>query len=229
MDNTTGNSHVITSTQVCIHESLIDSVSDYPTELYRRPIAQYSKDTFDTIMTWIEENQTSEQRIILDMCCGIGESSFHLASKYPDSLIIGIDKSVSRLERKNKFKEELPQNVLLMRGELLDLWFLFAQAVQEGKVSFYKQYILYPNPYPKKHHYKKRWHGNPIAPFIFQTCPNIEVRSNWKIYMDEFKAVSEYFNAGLGSVYKFEPNTFITPFEKKYSLSGQALYGLQRN
>ena len=83
-----------------------------------------------------------------------------------------------------------------------------------------------PNPYPKKHHYKKRWHGNPIAPFLFQTCPNIEIRSNWKIYIEEFKAVGEALGLNFSEVKSFNPVNFLTPFEKKYHHSGQELYQL---
>ena len=53
----------------------------------------------------------------------------------------------------------------------------------------------------------------------------LELRSNWKIYVEEFaEATKVYFPDQKILVEEYEPDQFLTPFEKKYFLSGQKLY-----
>lgn len=215
-------SRAVTSNQNGVHKDFDRILDRMDLSSYQRPISDFSYETFQNILTWIEKFER-DRDIILDMGCGVGESSFHLALEYPDKLIVAIDKSVSRLERKSNFKVDAPTNLLIVRGELLDLWYLFATAEKFPKSRIIKQYILYPNPWPKSKHIRRRWHANAIAPFIFQIDSEIELRSNWKIYAEEFFEAARYF--------EFEPVLdVITPekpislFETKYQHSGHELY-----
>lgn len=215
------NSKKVTSNQIGIHEELIEITSRYNKDNFQRPIAEHSLDNMNIIM---QKARNYAERVVLDMGCGIGESTYKLSLKYPDSLVVGIDRSHDRLDRKNHFKKKLPENCLLLRGELQDIWYLLNQPAYKS-LNIVKQYILYPNPYPKKKHIQKRWHGNPISSFIFnlRQAP-IEIRSNWHIYIDEFCEVA------LSHGYEFsrselnDMGEYMTPFEKKYLLSGQKVY-----
>lgn len=215
-------SNIVTSNQPGPHEDLCDILSNYSTSEYKRPPSDFSIKDFSTLVNWI--NESSGLGVILDMGCGVGESSYHLAIKNPDALIVGVDKSISRLERKNDFKGELPKNLYLMRGELLDLWYLFFASIHKLNKPIIKQYILYPNPWPKKKHIKRRWHGNPIFPFILKLNCEVELRTNWKIYLDEFIIASEQFEFKTILNEQFLPINFISPFEKKFMDSQQILY-----
>lgn len=214
------NSKVVTSNQTDIHDDLGDILSRYTFDKYQRPIAEHSLKTLGEIKSWIKEKGSRE--LILDMGCGTGESSFHLAQKYPDKLILGIDKSLSRLERNNTFKADLPANVKLMRGELLDMWYLLYQHKLE--LNIFKQYILYPNPWPKKKLVKRRFHANPIWPFLINLATRGELRTNWEIYAREFEFVAKNSGVDESQLSSFIPKAAISNFELKYHQSGHPLY-----
>jgi tRNA G46 methylase TrmB len=130
-------------------------------------------------------NHDFTKYVILDSGCGVGLSSVTLAHKYPNLPIIAIDRSFVRLS-KNKFSnysshsssftaststssateeevEEVPNtnllgptNLFMVRAELADFWYLVCH-FSDWCVK--EHYILYPNPYPKNKHLRRRWHG----------------------------------------------------------------------
>lgn len=116
--------------------------------------------------------------VILDSGCGRGRSSVHLAKTNPDVVVIGLDRSEARLSKNyhsesNMFasddsetseaelaymeeqRKSLP-NLLLLRAELVDFWYLMWKHCDW---TVQKHYHLYPNPYPKPKHLSRRWHG----------------------------------------------------------------------
>lgn len=214
------NSKIVTSNQVDVHEDLIEILERNQNSSYFRPIAEHSKQTFSELLNWIQND--SNKQIILDMGCGTGESSYHLAMQNPTKLIIGIDKSLDRLERNNEFKRSLPANMKLVRGELLDLWYLFY--LNKDELNIYKQYILYPNPWPKKKLVKRRFHANPIFPFLIQVAPRGELRTNWKIYACEFQVACEYLGLKQNQLELYQTDQPLTAFELKYTQSHHQLY-----
>lgn len=157
--------------------------------------------------------------LILDSCCGTGMSTQKLAILYPDHFVLGIDKSSHRL---GKTHEKNGENFLYIRGDVIDYWRL----IEKAKWSIEKHFIFYPNPYPKAEHFKRRFHGHPIFPTLLILSPYLEIRSNWKLYLEEFQLA-----CNLGEGIKSELNNFysakaMTLFEKKYLTAGQALYNL---
>ena len=211
----------VTSQQKDIHENLISTLEKYDSHHYQRPIADFS---IETLRICLDKAKTFDNKIILDLGCGTGESSFHLAQKYTEALVIGIDKSIDRLDRNNSFKKNLPKNCMLVRGELLDLIYLFNQESIKRNISIIKIYILYPNPWPKAKHFKRRFACNPVTPFLFKIpCP-VEIRSNWKVYLLEMNAAATFFNRPKASVESFRPEKTITAFERKYLESNQQLF-----
>ena len=210
----------VTSKQIAPHDDLEKILARYDINNYQRPVAPFSQKTWEEILKIIKG-----KKVIFDFGCGIGKSTFVIARENPDCLVIGIDKSFSRIDRQNRFKANLPQNAHLFRGELLDLIPLVYQ--QQNLFALVKVFFLYPNPWPKPHLVKRRFHVSPIAPFIFRlNCPIIS-RSNWKLYLEEFECVSKIFGRNKTELLQLELNSFLTPFEKKYALSGQDLYELK--
>ena len=213
-----GNSRVVISNQVGMHPDLHELVSKHLTTRFAKPYQPHSVDAFQRCQQVIQQHQ---KPLILDSGCGIGMSTAAIAQQYPDHWVIGIDRSSNRLNRNQQDPSFLVDgNKILIRADLEDFWRL---AVEQGW-TLAKHYLLYPNPYPKKKHIQRRWHGHPVFSALLALGGDIELRSNWPIYLEEFVQAVEIANYGKGSVQRFTPSSFLTPFEKKYFDSNQALY-----
>lgn len=211
------SSKIIVSNQAGIHENLASIVRKHLESEYRKPVADHTKRAFAAVCARLED--VPARPIILDACCGVGDSSRALAAQFPDHWVVGIDKSESRImrERPTLFRD----NLILMRADLVDFYRL---AVEAGW-TLTRHYVLYPNPYPKSVHIKRRWHGSPVFPYMLKLGGAFEMRSNWCLYLEEFAAALEI--AGHSSrLESFEADEPLTAFERKYSESGQPLYRL---
>lgn len=222
-NNISGNSRIVTSNQDGVHPDLEMTVSKYVAENYQRPVADYCLGLLEEIK---QKQQAIGGKLILDSGCGTGVSTYNLAELYPNDLVVGIDQSDFRLN-KNKTEREAQlttKNVLLLRANVIDLWLLMA----ENNWQIDRHYLFYPNPWPKKKHLQRRWHGHPVFPTLLKLGGKLELRSNWKLYVDEFCRAVEVATGKEGSVelLDFIENP-ITPFEKKYQLSKQSLYRYQ--
>ena len=160
-----------------------------------------------------------DRPLILDAGCGVGLSTRRLAERFADQAVIGIDRSADRLSRDHG---PLPDNALLVRADLVDFWRL-ALAADWRPV---RHYLLYPNPYPKAAHLKMRWHGHAVFPVILALGGRLELRSNWKLYVEEFALALELAVGVSAAVEPHAPVECLTPFEQKYHASGQPLWRL---
>ena len=218
---TEGNSRSITTNQLGLHEDLDKEVQKHLTSEFKKPFAEFSKQLFSELDTQVNEFMNKGGKgVILDSCCGIGESSFYHAQQNPDYLVIGIDKSEHRLD-KFQHHYDKSNNLILARGDLNDLWRLIANA--NWPIS--EHFILYPNPWPKAKHLGRRWHGAPVFSYIPKIGGKLTLRSNWDIYVKEFQRALEL--AGIHCEAKpYASDEAITPFERKYWASGQKSYQL---
>ncbi|WP_440874942.1 tRNA (guanine(46)-N(7))-methyltransferase TrmB [Thalassotalea sp. PLHSN55] len=213
-----GDSKAIISNQPGVHEKLDEIVRKHLAHRSKKPYQAHTEQAFNE-MNAIVENFDGE--IILDSCCGVGQSTRILAKQNPDALVIGIDKSAHRINR-NIDDVWQADNYHLIRADLNDFYRLVAAA--NWPVS--KHYILYPNPWPKAKHIQRRWHGSAVFPEIISIGSEIILRSNWPIYLQEFQqAAAIAGRAGqLTQVNEAEP---LTPFEAKYQASGQTCWQLR--
>ena len=220
------NSRIPTSAQTGIHEhlpTLLDRHRDSP---FRKPYTDYNRAAFAASMER-RERVAPAAPLILDSCCGVGESSIALALEFPEHYVIGVDQSADRLARRiaDKSAERLPENVDLVRADLVDYWRL----LQAEGVRLARQYLLYPNPWPKIGHLARRWHGHPVFPSMLALGGDFECRSNWPIYVEEMaRAITLATGRGVVvEAYAPEPTQVLTPFERKYLASGHALSRLR--
>ena len=154
--------------------------------------------------------------LIFDSFCGVGESTIAIASQHPQALVIGIDKSLARLD---KHPDSELKNYHLLRADVEDFWRLAVDA--NWKLS--QHYLLYPNPWPKSSHFKRRVHGSPLFPSLLALGGKLELRSNWQIYVEEFAQAANIAGHAC-QVQTIDPPNPITPFERKYQQSGQVLW-----
>jgi tRNA (guanine-N7-)-methyltransferase len=192
--------------------------------VFKKPIPDFSQEAYKVLEGFVD-SFSDKREIILDLCCGVGESSFHFAQKYKESIIVGVDKSADRIERKNEFKKNLPKNLLILRADIIDIIRLLAKSKLSERVS--KVFLLYPNPYPKTTQFQKRWHGHGVFPYLMKFDASIEVRSNWEIYLKEFLMAANCYKNFEVLLETFVPSPILTPFERKFFDSKQLLYKLE--
>ena len=213
------NSRSITTNQAGVHEKLEEVVLRHLRAEFKKPIAAHTQAAFDEVNAKV---QAFNGAIILDSCCGVGESTANLAKLHPDALVIGIDKSAHRLDKHDvEYKQTDSGQYILVQADLNDFWRL----VQQAKWQPTHHYLLYPNPWPKSKHLQRRWHGGAIFPTIVAIGGKLELRSNWKIYVEEFAAALA-LTGHQAAVELYQAEQSITPFERKYWASGQQSHRL---
>ena len=215
------NSRKISDAQQGIHKNLEKVVRKHCENPNKKPISQHTQAAFDKVAPEIEASLLKHTPLIFDSFCGTAMSSKIIAENNPQALVIGIDRSTVRLAKTSN--NDLPRNLILVQAECADFWTL---AYRAGW-TLLKHTILYPNPYPKSKHLKRRWHAHPAYPVLLALGGEVELRTNWKVYADEFCAALEYANkpdAICSGVKIIDPEQAMTLFEKKYQQSGQVLY-----
>lgn len=235
----------VTSNQDDIYKDLETVVRKYATTDFLRPVADHTQKAFAETEFFIEEfyaihggkNKAAKtQTVILDSGCGTGESTLHLARRFPQFPVIGIDKSALRLNRAGKRQssgqDEVPPNVFWVRAELLDFWKLALNMVKTGRWQIPYHALFYPNPWPKQSEATRRFHLHPIFPTLMQLSTSIELRTNWEIYAREFAKASETLAKILPEAFpfaqikcsEFSPQEAQTAFERKYKEARQQLW-----
>ena len=213
------NSKVVTTNQIGVHERLDDIVLRNLNNPFCKPIADHTQVAFDQVTEWLN-GRTGE--MILDSCCGIGESSRHLANRYPEASVIAVDRSAHRLSKHdNCFTGEL-DNLLFVRADLIDFWRLAVAA--QWRLA--KHFILYPNPYPKSAQVQRRWHASPVFSDLLALGGGLTVRSNWQLYIEEFVRALE-LTGRESSVQLYCADQPMSAFERKYWESGQQSWQCQ--
>lgn len=206
----------VTSNQSGIHPNLAATVTKHLRHHFQKPYAQHNVDAFNTACAWLAQRS---KPIILDSFCGTGESSRQLARQFPNSVIIGVDKSAARLQRHQVDHEHPLDNYLLVRADVDDFWRLAAEANWQLQQHF----LLYPNPWPKSAQLQYRAHGSAVFPALLRLGGNLTLRSNWKLYIEEF-ACALTIAGNTAETTSYVPTETITAFERKYHLAGQPLW-----
>ena len=154
--------------------------------------------------------------IVLDNGCGNGFSSFWLAKKNPQAIIFGVDRA------KRFVSNKLPPNLIFARAELAQLWKL----LWEREIEISKSFLLYPNPWPKSKHLRRRWHAHPAFKYLTCITKYLEIRTNWKIYGEEAYSALKLLTNNEITFTEFLPAPPISLHEKKYTVSGHCLFRL---
>jgi tRNA G46 methylase TrmB len=213
-----GNSRGITTSQVGVHDKLDDLVVKYRESENKRPVSAHTQTAFDEVCDWLSDYDGD---VILDSCCGVGESTANLASANPHARVIGIDKSALRVDKHAHYQVQ-SDNYRVIRADVNDFWRL----VQQSNWNITQHYLLYPNPYPKKTQVQKRWHGSAAMVDLMAITPNIEVRSNWLVYLMEFAQAAKHYGL-VSDLVEVTGDMHMTPFERKYRSSGQSCWKLK--
>lgn len=215
----TGNSRPVYSQQAGISNQLPVLVRKHLQTQFKKPLHPFSIKLFEQLQRAIAD---AGMPVILDSGCGNGDSSLQLATRYPEHMVVGIDKSQHRLNKYLRGEASYRKdNLLLARADLVDTW---RQIAADGW-QIDKHFLLYPNPWPRPDQVKRRWHGHPVFPTLIAVSKRIELRTNWQIYACEFKQALAI--AGIDAVInKLTADTYNSPFERKYHVSQHELFQL---
>jgi len=108
------------------------------------------KDFLETILTkniLLDKNNLN----LLDIGSGSGENSIFLSKKFPISKIIACDNfKDGNLNLCNSIKLNNTKNILIYNGNVLEIFDRIDEKI------FDSVWILFPDPWPKKRHYKRR-------------------------------------------------------------------------
>ena len=236
-----GNSREVNSNQSEIAAELQKVILRHIEAPWRKPISGHTAGVWQELKPILLSELDAGVPWILDSGCGTGESSRNLADLFPKALVIGVDQSISRLssgcrslERSGSPMVDLAPaldanqllrrssdgRVILARAELGDFWRLLLEA----QIAAQQHYLLYPNPWPLRAHLKRRWHGHPLFSLLPQLSPITELRSNWKLYTEEFAEGWRLLGEERPKVEALPIAKPITPFEKKYLASAHPLW-----
>ncbi|HZW13698.1 MAG TPA: SAM-dependent methyltransferase [Noviherbaspirillum sp.] len=212
------NSNPVSSAQTGVHDQLAMLVARHARAEFRKPVTDYNRAAFArSLDAWHDAGRAP---LILDAGCGVGLSTLHLAAQYPDHFVIGVDQSAHRLARNVIWDAPIPPNFIRVRADLVDFWRLMLASGVRPK----RHYILYPNPWPKIGHLARRWHGHAVFPTIVALGGELECRSNWEIYIEEFATALSQFSGQEVGCERYATERPITPFEQKYIASGHTLW-----
>lgn len=211
-----GNSRPVQGGQQGVHPGLRRQLSRHLASPYRRPFAAHSLEAFGQAQTMLDAHGGP---IVLDAGCGVGDSTRDLATQLPDHLVLGLDRSADRLSRR---RPPLPPNARLIRTDLTDFWRLARRAGWAPA----RQYLLYPNPYPKQGQLGRRFYGHPVFLDLLALGGRLECRSNWRTYIQEMELALKMlgFRGAISPVP--EDSGISSAFEQKYRASGHDLWRL---
>ena len=260
----------VTSNQETLHKDLEEVVRKYARTTFLRPIADHTREAFAEAEAFVQKfyetagkgcpgpststsagsvshSGTFTKAVILDSGCGTGESTIHIARRFPAIPVIGIDKSCARLNKAGNPSqtagEDVPANAFWIRAELLDFWRLALEHVKADKWTIPYHAVYYPNPWPKQSEATRRFHMHPIFPTLLALGGVTELRTNWEIYAREFAEAARIVfeeraqlangldkdgvrtEAGMTiKCESFDPAAPETAFERKYKEARQKLW-----
>ncbi len=206
-------SRIVSSKQQWTHSKLPALVRRHFNHSYQKPAAGHSCAAFNSLKDAL---QKQPRALVLDSFCGTGHSTARLAERHPGHLVVGVDKSAHRLA---KHAGGTAENYLLLQADCEDIWHLLSDA----GISLDYHYLLYPNPWPKSRHIQRRIHGSAAFPWLVQLGGKIELRSNWRLYVEEFGLAMQLVGR-CGVVARLPQQPALTLFEEKYQLSGHELW-----
>lgn len=213
-------SRPVSSNQAGVHEKLTKLVTRHLAHRSLRPLPQHTVRCLETVLA-----SAQGRPLVLDSGCGTGTSTPQLAQAHPECFVVGIDKSGARLETAMRTHPPRPaDNYLFIRADLED----FLRACSARSMQLHAHYLLYPNPWPKKSHLQRRLHGSACFRQIIELGGQVELRTNWRTYAEEFLAALAIagIQSKLSQLQTSQAGA-LTRFEAKYHASGHALWLLR--
>ncbi len=210
----TSQANSVYSNQIEPHEDLEKVIESYKRSEYRKPFAKHTVDLFHKLC---EKGVFEGGPLILDLGCGTGKSSIYLANKFRNCFVLGVDKSEIRLS-KHKVERE---NLRVVRADMVDL----VRLMKNNGIKTELTTLFYPNPWPKKHQFKRRIHAHPFFGDLLSISSKIWHRTNWDLLNLEFSQAYRFWTEKEIQISLIpREEEAVTDFEKKYKEARQELW-----
>ena len=172
-------------------KKISDKYTIYGRKKGRKKIHSVDKDFFVNYTINLESDIKKNKKNIIDVGSGKGENTLFLAKKNPDALIIAIeifwDGNINLCKQLSKLKL---YNVKIFLSNVLKLF------DHLNKVDYFNEiWILFPDPWPKKKHYKRRLINDN---FFTKVYPYLKKDGKIFIATDS----SSYLKSIMNSIYK---------------------------
>jgi len=157
----------------------------------RKKIKSIDNNFFDDHKINIKKDLKKNKKNILDIGSGNGENSLFLANKNPNALIVAVEIfQDGNINLCNQISNLKLNNIKLYSSNVLEL---FDQLKKED--FFNEIWILFPDPWPKKRHYKRRLINENFLKKIYPF-----LKKNGKIFIATDSA--SYLRSIMNSIYK---------------------------
>ena len=209
------DSPAVVSTQTGVHPRLEEIVARHFKHAFLKPLALHTCAAYKTMLAiW-----KGKSPLILDAGCGSGDSTRYLAQQHTNSFVVGVDQSAHRLAK----APSLPENAILLRADVTDLWRLLAS----DQIKLSQHTWFYPNPWPKADQVQRRWYAHPAFTAVLALGGRLQVRSNWQIFMHELAVALKVAGYPPPPIVPITPVQPISLHERKYQASQHPLYQLE--
>ena len=172
-------------------KKISDKYTIYGRKKGRKKIHSVNKDFFVNYKINLETDIKKNKKNIIDVGSGWGENTLFLAKKNPDALIIAIeifwDGNINLCKQLSKLKL---YNVKIFLSNVLKLF------DHLNKDDYFNEiWILFPDPWPKKKHYKRRLINDNFFTTVY---PYLKKKGRIFIATDS----SSYLKSIMNSIYK---------------------------
>ena len=158
----------------------------------------------------------------VDLGCGEGSFLLELAQRNPQKNYLGTEKLASRVEKVCR-KTALLNNVRVLKVESsYAVRFLLPQDSVE---TFY---LMFPDPWPKRRHHRRRLVTNHFLDSIYHTLEGdgtLRIATDQRDYFEQIERTAQH-HSGFRFVDLDDVDLPATKFEKRFSAQGAQIYRL---
>lgn len=144
----------------------------------------------ETVQNALQEKLAHCEVITLEIGCGHGHFLTDYAQSYPEEMCVGIDVNRGRIYRaKKKAKRSAAENLMFLECESMEFLEILHSDIQIANT-----WILYPDPWPKKRHFKNRIIQDRFLDKLSSRCTKhsrLYLRSDYEPYLEWSKGLIE--------------------------------------